>query len=312
MKILITGCAGYIGSKLTTILLEIGHEVIGVDNLYFNQSSICHLAMYKNFKFYNMDVCGREFIPLLDKENFDVIFPLAALVGAKLCEAYPKEASNLNYGQIQTIIDWKLANNSKVRIIYPNTNSGYGVGGGDFCTEESPLQPISTYGITKCTAENYLTSKCPEDSTVFRLATVFGPSYRFRQDLLVNDFVARAYFDKFIVLFESGFRRNYIFIDDVVEAFIWAMKNNINGVYNLGLSSANLTKMELCLKIKEQIPDFVIKEDEFAKDPDKRDYIVSNDKIEKAGFITTHSLEEGIEQLIRFYKMLPRREFCNI
>lgn len=312
MKILITGCAGYIGSMLSTRLVtkHPNSQIVGVDNLMFGQQSLGHLAKYDNFEFIKMDVgdFNSVFNLLKTKGSFDFIFPLAALVGTGLCNTNKALAKEINYLHIHNL----LTRQPNAHIIYPNTNSGYGIGGENFCTEESPLNPISVYGKTKCEAEDCLLES--GNHTIFRLATVFGASYRFRQDLLVNDFVARAYKDSFIVLFEANFRRNYISVDDVVNAFEYAMDKNrlAPGVYNLGLSEANLTKMELCLKIKRQVPEFVIKTDEFAKDPDKRDYIISNDKVEKAGFIPQINLETGIKELIHFYKMLPRKEFTNV
>ena len=316
MKILITGCAGYIGSKLTTFFTKLNknNQIIGIDNLLYNQKSLGHLADYNNFKFYNLDVRNPDFINLLKiKNDFDFIFPLAALVGVKICNVCPSETIAINYKQIIDIVNWKLKTKSNAKIVYLNTNSGYGIGGPDYCTEKSPLNPISLYGKSKCAAERYLLRNCSFDTMIFRLATVFGPSFRFRQDLLVNDFVARAYYDKFIILFESWFRRNYISIQDVIKAFHWTTQidKSLYGVYNLGLSEANFTKKELCLKIKEQLPEFIIKEDEFSKDPDKRNYIVSNKKIEKAGFKAQTKIQTGIKQLIRFYETLPKREFTN-
>jgi len=312
MKILITGCAGYIGSMLTTSLVDKypDAEIIGIDNLMFGQQSIGHLAKHPNFTFINMDVTSKTFDKVFLRENhgFDYIFPLAALVGAKLSDINHQVTKAVNFTHIGQMAGW----NPNAHIIYPNTNSGYGVGGEDFCTEESPLNPISEYGKTKCAAEASLLMR--GKSTVFRLATVFGPSYRFRQDLLVNDFTARAVFDKFIVLFEAGFRRNYIGVEDVINAFMYAMNPSQvpYGVYNLGLSEANLTKMQLCELIQTHIPDFVLKTDEFAQDPDKRDYIVSNQKIEDTGFTPQVSLTTGIQQLIRFYGSLPRKQFTNV
>jgi len=314
MKILITGCAGYLGSKLSTLLLQKmpDVEIVGIDNLMYGQQSIGHLSTYENFLFQNLDIRNDKFLKILKTGNFDAVYPLAGLVGMRSCDLVEKNSWEINYQQIKNIVDWKLQTNSDIKIIFPNTNSGYGIGDSDYCTEESPLRPVSVYGEVKVAAEKYLIEHCP-DATSFRLATVFGPSYRFRQEIMTNDFVSKAYFLGYMVIFEPHFRRNHVSVDDVVRAFCWALENKTTtkGVYNLGLTSANCTKKELALKIKKQLPKLVIVEDNFTNDPDKRDYIVSNEKLEKAGFIPQTTLETGIKQLIRFYKTLPRKQFTN-
>lgn len=297
-KILITGGAGYIGTVLANelSLLSDVSEIVIYDNLMYKQSGVFALLSNSKIKFIYGDV--REY-DKFEKEilKADVIFPLAAIVGFPACERDKQLASQINSKQIQFIMG---AKSYHTKVILPNSNSGYGVGeSGKLCTEESPLRPISAYGTTKCEGESYAIDG---GAVALRLATVFGPSYRFRKDLLVNDFVQRAMVDKFIVLFEASFKRNFIHIKDVVSAMILMMNNyeKYQGqVFNVGLSSANLSKMELCEKIKEQIPSFVIKTDDFAKDLDKRDYVVSNEKLEKTGWKAATSIEQGISELIK-------------
>ena len=297
-KILITGGAGYIGTVLANelSLLSDVSEIVIYDNLMYKQSGVFALLSNSKIKFIYGDV--REY-DKFEKEilKADVIFPLAAIVGFPACERDKQLASQINSKQIQFIMG---AKSYHTKVILPNSNSGYGVGeSGKLCTEESPLRPISAYGTTKCEGESYAIDG---GAVALRLATVFGPSYRFRQDWLVNDFVQRAMVDKFIVLFEASFKRNFIHIKDVVSAMILMMNNyeKYQGqVFNVGLSSANLSKMELCEKIKEQIPSFVIKTDDFAKDLDKRDYVVSNEKLEKTGWKAATSIEQGISELIK-------------
>lgn len=297
-KILITGGAGYIGTVLANelSLLSDVSEIVIYDNLMYKQSGVFALLSNPKIKFIYGDV--REY-DKFEKEilKADVIFPLAAIVGFPACERDKQLASQINSKQIQFIMG---AKSYHTKVILPNSNSGYGVGEkGKFCTEESPLRPISAYGTTKCEGEAYAIEG---GAVALRLATVFGPSFRFRKDLLVNDFVQRAMVDNFIILFEANFKRNFIHIKDVVSAMILMMNNyeKYQGqVFNVGLSSANLSKMELCKKIKEQIPSFVIKTDDFAKDLDKRDYVVSNEKLEKTGWKADTSIEQGISELIK-------------
>lgn len=310
-KILITGGAGYIGSTLTPKLLELGHHVTVVDNFYFNsQTSLLGCCKYENFDIIEADARDSQLIKSL-LPKFDIIIPLAAIVGAPACKKDQIGAQSVNFDAVKLIAD-NISNSQK--ILYPNTNSGYGIGkAGEFCTEESPLNPISLYGKTKVDAELLLLEK--GNAITFRLATVFGISPRMRLDLLVNDFTFRAVNDKFIVLFEAHFKRNYIHVADVAKAFIHGINNfeTMKGnAYNVGLSSANLSKLELCEKIKQYIPDFVIKQDEFAKDPDQRDYIVSNDKIEKTGYKPDVDLDMGIKELIKGYKMIKNNVYTNL
>jgi len=305
-KILVTGGAGYIGSVLCTHLLDLGYSVTIVDKLMFDPNSIKHLFSYKNFSFYNEDVNNNKFIiKIIGK--FDYIIPLAALVGAPLCDKYKKEAIKTNYNSIKYIVS-NLK--KKQRIIYLTTNSGYGIGEKNkFCDENSPLKPISLYGKTKCQAEDVV--KLFKNSICFRLATVFGVSYRMRSDLLVNNFVYKSLADNKIDIFEPHFRRNYIHIKDVVSAIIFAIKkfNSLKGeVYNLGLSSANITKLQLAKKIKKIYSPVKLKVIYNKSDPDKRDYFVSNKKIEKKGFKAKYSLEDGIQELISYFSFLKKKK----
>jgi nucleoside-diphosphate-sugar epimerase len=298
-KILITGAAGYLGSMLATKLVSLNYFVTAVDILKYDKNSLSHLFGKKNFRFIKGDIRQISCIKKIVKSQ-DFIFPLAALVGAPLCEKYKKNAIKTNLKSIEYLIKYLK---SEQKIIYPTTNSGYGIGEKNkFCDENSPLKPISLYGVTKAEAEkivlNYKNSVC------FRLATVFGYSYRMRTDLLVNNFVEKAVKKKKLDLFEAHFRRNYIHISDVVSAFIYAIKNfnKLKGqTYNLGLSSANLTKIALAKKIKKKIMNLKIKIIKNRFDPDKRDYYVSNKKIEKAGFKPSVSIENGIEELIQLF-----------
>ncbi len=295
-KILITGGAGYIGSMLTTKLIEKGYRVTVIDSLQFSKNSLNHLFAHKNFKFIYGDVRNKNLIKKNIKKH-NIIIPLAALVGAPLCEKYKKEAKEVNFGSIKYML--KIVS-KKQKIIFPTTNSGYGIGQKEkYCDENSPLNPISFYGKTKTEAEKIVLEF--ENSICFRLATIFGYSYRMRTDLLVNNFVYNALKFKKLKLYEPHFRRNYIHIIDVVRAFIFAIKNFNklkSNTYNLGLSSANLTKLMLAKKIKKQFKEVKISIIRNRKDPDQRDYFVSNKKIEKKGFKPIISLEEGIAELL--------------
>ncbi|WP_270978583.1 NAD-dependent epimerase/dehydratase family protein [Campylobacter helveticus] len=309
-KVLITGGAGYIGSVLSPILLNKGYEVVVVDNLFYNQVSLLPLASYKNFRFINGDAMDATLIKQ-EVAKADIIIPLAAFVGAPLCKKNAKLARMINFEAIKMISDFA----SKEQIfIYPNTNSGYGIGDKDaMCDENSPLRPISEYGKDKVEAELYLLEK--GNCVTFRLATVFGVSARMRLDLLVNDFTYRAYKDKFIVLFEEHFRRNYIHVRDVAKGFIHGIENyeKMKGeAYNMGLSSANLTKRQLAETIKKFVPDFYIHSASIGEDPDKRDYLVSNAKLEATGWKPDVSLEEGIEELLRAFAMMKVNAFANV
>jgi nucleoside-diphosphate-sugar epimerase len=311
MKIFITGGAGYLGSVIVGKMLNAGHEVVVLDKLLFNQTSLLSYTSNPKFKFIYGDVRNVELLQTLCKEA-DVIIPLAAIVGFPACASDPKLAKEINFDQIFNIV--KFAKNKK--ILYPNTNSGYGLGTGQKeCTEESPIAPISVYGQTKCDSENFL--RANTSAITFRLATVFGVSPRMRTDLLVNDFTYKAITDKYIVIFEKNFKRNFIHVEDVASAFLFMLENyeTYKGeIFNVGLSSANLSKQELLEKIQSHVKDFAVSYNDFYEDPDKRDYIVSNAKIEATGWMPEWDLDKGIKQLIQGYQMIVPKmgaEFRN-
>jgi nucleoside-diphosphate-sugar epimerase len=313
MKILITGGAGYLGSVITKRMLDEGHEVVVLDKLIFNQTSLLGYTYTSKFKFIYGDVRNEKLLEKLCNEA-DVIIPLAAIVGFPACDADPKLAKEINFQQIVNIV--KFTNGKGKKILYPNTNSGYGIGIGQTeCTEESPLSPISVYGQTKCEAENFLMTST--DAIIFRLATVFGVSTRMRTDLLVNDFVYKAITDKYIVVFEKTFKRNFIHIRDVASAFIFMLDryDTYKGeIFNVGLSDANFSKQELLEKIQTHVKDFAVSYNDYYEDPDKRDYIVSNDKIERTGWRPHMDLDKGIKELIMAYQMIVPKmgaEFRN-
>ena len=306
-NILVTGGAGYIGSTLVPKLLNEGHNVTVLDNFMYGQTSLNQLCANKQFNVYNGDVrLKQDLFPLL--KQADVIIPLAAYVGAPLCNKDPIGATSTNKDAIFMMID----NLSKEQIvIMPTTNSAYGTG--TYCTEESALNPISRYAIDKVEVEKRLLDH--PNTISYRLATVFGMSPRMRIDLLVNDFVHRAVKDGFTILFEGHFKRNYVHVADVSNAFIHSLNNydNMkNEIYNVGLSEANISKKELCEAIQKYIPTFTFMEAEVGKDPDQRNYIVSNDKIESTGFKTEVSLNAGIQELIKGYRMIRNTVYGNI
>jgi nucleoside-diphosphate-sugar epimerase len=310
MKILVTGGAGYIGSVLVPVLLYIGHEVTVIDNFFYKQNSLLDVCYHPNFHVIIGDVRDEAFMKNHINKH-DVIIPLAAIVGAPACNKDKQLAKEVNYEAIKII---GTVASSDQMVLFPTTNSGYGIGqSGVYCDEATPLKPISLYGQTKADAEKMLLEY--GGAITFRLATVFGTSPRMRLDLLLNDFVYKALTDRFIVLFESHFKRNYIHIRDVASAFLFGIKHyeKMKGEpFNLGLSDANLSKMELCMKIKQHLPDFHIFESDIGEDPDKRDYIVSNAKIESLGFRPQYSLDMGIKELIRAYSMLNLHNFKNV
>ena len=308
-NILITGGGGYIGSMLTTELINLGFKVTVIDLLKFDKGSLDHLYFEKNFTFIKGDVRNLNLLKKYISKN-EFIIPMAALVGAPLCEKNKKEAIETNFQSIKNILK-NLSNKNK--LIYLTTNSGYGIGEKNkFCDENSPLNPISLYGKTKCDAENEVMKY--KNTISFRLATVFGASYRMRSDLLVNNFVERAVNQNFLDIFEPQFRRNFIHIRDVVKAIIFSVKNFNklkSNIFNLGLSSANITKIQLAKKIKKKIKTLKIKVIQNKKDPDKRDYFVSNLKIEKKGFKARISLEEGIGELINVFRNNKKKIINN-
>ncbi len=310
MNILITGGAGYIGSILAPRLLALGHQVTVVDNFMYKQTSLLDCCAQSGLTVVRGDVRDAKLLkPHVAKA--DVIIPLACLVGAPVCSQKPVEARSINLDAIKMLIEMSSA---QQMILSPTTNSGYGIGEeGMFCTEETPMRPVSLYGTLKVELEECLLSSGHAIS--LRLATVCGVSPRMRMDLLVNDFTYRAVIDRFIVLFEAHFKRNYIHVQDVASAFIHAMANfdsMKNQAYNVGLSEANLSKMELCLEIQKQVPEFCIMESEIGKDPDQRNYIVSNEKIEKTGFKPAVTIQAAIRELIKGYQIIRRNDFTNL
>jgi len=305
-NILITGGAGYIGSVLVPELLQDGHNVTVLDNFIFGQSSLNHVCYHPNFRVYRGDVrIEADMLPLM--KDADIIIPLAAYVGAPFCDRDPIGATTTNKDAIFMMM--KYLDKDQV-VIMPTTNSAYGTG--DNCTEESPLNPISRYAIDKVEVEKVLMNH--SNATSLRLATVFGMSPRMRIDLLVNDMTYRAVYDGFVVLFESHFKRNYIHVRDVVQAFKMAIvQETMRGqIYNVGLSSANVSKRELCDIIKTYVPRFEIVEAEIGKDKDQRNYVVSNEKIELEGFKPNYNLNNGIQELLKGFTMIKNTKYGNV
>lgn len=309
-NILVTGGAGYIGSILVPILLSQGHSVTVLDALIFNQTPLLDCCSNPKFEFIRGDICEKSLIDKLIAQS-DIIIPLAAIVGAPACKKNPDHSHLVNYQAHMNIV--KMVSKNQ-RVVFPTTNSGYGIGEKDtFCTEESPLRPVSEYGRVKVEIERAFLDK--GNAVTFRLATVFGMSPRMRMDLLVNDFTYRAYKDRSIILFEENFRRNFIHIGDVAKAFIFAIENfqiMQGDPFNVGLSSANLTKKQLCEKIKEHVPDLYIHCAPIGEDPDKRDYLVSNAKIEALGWRPVYTLDDGIKELLKGFQILNPRRFVNV
>ncbi len=310
MKILVTGAAGYIGSVFVPILLKEGHEVIAIDSFMYNQASLLDCCCDEKLTIIRGDARDKELISGCLK-NVNAIFPLACVTGAPVCSEDPVGARTVNLDAVKMILE--LRSKDQV-IIFPTTNSGYGVGQeGVYCTEETPLKPISFYGNLKLEAEKRILDA--GNGITLRLATVFGISPRMRLDLLVNDFVYRAVTDRFVVLFQDRFKRNYLHVRDVAKAFIHCLGNfdkMKDEPYNVGLSDANLSKWELCEEIKKQVPDFYFIEAEIGEDPDKRNYIVSNAKIEATGFKPDISLQAGIAELIKGYQIVRKNQFSNV
>jgi len=309
-NILVTGGAGYLGSILVPELLRMGHRVTVLDNFTYKQNSLAHVCNDSNFQIVKGDVrLKKTLLPLINK--VEIIIPLAALVGAPLCDRDPINAKTINRDSMLALFE--LAKDEQY-ILMPTTNSAYGYGDiNNLCSENSELRPISQYAQEKVEVEKNLMSR--PNSISFRLATVFGMSPRMRIDLLVNDFVYRAIHDRFVILFESHYKRNYIHIRDVTRVFLHAIKNQdrMKGqIYNVGLSEANLSKRELCERIQKHVPEFIFQEAKIGKDPDQRNYIVSNEKIEKTGFKPAYSLDSGIKELIKGYSMLQNTRYSNI
>ena len=308
-SILVTGGAGYLGAVMVPELLKANYRVTILDNFMYDQNSLAHVCADADFNVVRGDVrVETTILPLLKKA--DVLIPLAALVGAPLCAKDPIGARTTNRDAVLMM----LKNLSKDQmVIMPTTNSAYGTGQeNNYCTEESPLQPISQYARQKVEVEQALMEH--PNAISFRLATVFGMSPRMRIDLLVNDFTYRAVYDRFVVLFEGHFRRNYIHVRDVARVFLHALNNyeKMKGqIYNVGLSDANLSKKALCQLIQSHIPDFIFLEAPVGKDPDQRNYIVSNAKIEATGFRAKYSLEMGIQELIKGYTMIRNTKYVN-
>jgi len=308
--ILVTGGAGYLGSIMVPAFLDVGYRVTVLDNFMFKQNPLAHVCANPDFNVVRGDARDEALIKSLIKD-VDVVIPLAALVGAPLCNNDQIGTVMINRDSVIMMLKQLSADQ---RVLMPITNSGYGIGEkGKFCTEETPLRPISLYGTTKVEAEAAALER--GNAISFRLATVFGMAPRFRLDLLVNDFVYRAVNDRAVVLFEADFKRNYIHIRDVANAFLHGLENferMKNEPYNVGLSDANLSKRELCEKIHEHVPSFVFMEAPIGEDPDKRDYIVSNEKIEATGYRPQHSLDDGIRELIKGYTMVKNSMYGNV
>jgi len=310
-KVLITGGAGYLGSTLTEVLLSKGYSVTVLDNLTYKQLSLTSFCHNKNFNLIVGDVRNNKLLASL-VEAHDIIIPLAAIVGMPACKKDPGLTVAVNYQQIKDIVEYIQPSQ---KLLVPNTNSQYG-SSETIITEESPFNPLSLYAQTKCDAEKLVLES--GNGISLRLATVFGVSYRQRMDLLVNDFVYRAFTDEFLVLFESHFLRNYVHVRDVAKAFVHLIENyhslNFNA-YNVGLTSANMSKLQLAQKIKEYVSNLVIIEEQFKEDFDKRNYVVSNEKLEKTGWSCDYSLDAGIQELLKAYKMISNfknKDFTNL
>lgn len=309
MDILVTGGAGYIGSILVPMLLSEGHKVTVLDSFLYQQNSLLDCCFEKNLTVIRGDVRDSKLLSELVPRS-DAILPLACLTGAPICARDPETAKAVNYEAVKLIADQSSSNQI---IIFPCTNSGYGIGQKDIhCDETTPLRPISLYGRLKVDIESYLLEK--GNCVTVRFATLFGVSPRMRLDLLVNDFTYRAVVDRFIVLFEPHFKRNYLHVRDAARSFMHAIENydKMRGQpYNVGLSDANISKWELCEVIRRHVPDFYFTEAEVGKDPDQRNYIVSNRKIEATGFQPIVGLDDGIEELIKGYQVIRRDQYCN-
>jgi nucleoside-diphosphate-sugar epimerase len=309
-KVLVTGGAGYLGSVLVEHLLNAGHHVTVVDNLMYLQQSLFHVCPHPRFDFVFGDARDEGLMRRLIREA-DVLIPLAAVVGAPACDRDPWLARSVNFEAVRMLNGLR---SPRQLVVFPTTNSGYGSqSGAQFCTEETPLEPISLYGQTKCQAEAELLGS--PNTITLRLATVFGMSPRMRLDLLVNHFVYAAVTDRYLVIFEKDFKRNFLHIRDVADCFVHAIAHAgrmVGRPYNAGLDNANLSKEELALKVKQYVPSFYLHFSEVGSDPDKRNYIVSNQRLREAGFEARRSLDDGIGELLKGYRMLARRAMYNV
>jgi nucleoside-diphosphate-sugar epimerase len=309
-RVVITGGAGYLGSVLCEHLLAAGYHVTVVDRLFHNQSSLFHLCHNPNFDFVFGDVRDE---PLMKRTiaDADVLIPLAAVVGAPACDRDPWLATSVNFDAVRML---NRIRSPRQLVVYPNTNSGYGTKSGDqMCTEDTPLEPISLYGKTKCDAERELLGT--PNAITLRLATVFGTSPRMRIDLLVNHFVYVAVTDGYIVIFEKHFKRNFVHIRDIADCFLHCIAHApqmAGRPYNVGLDAANVSKEMLAKQVQKHVPRFVIQFSEIGVDPDKRDYIVSNQRLREAGFEASRSLDDGIQELLRGYRMMGRSALKNV
>jgi len=310
-KVLITGGAGYLGSVLTELLLSKGYKVTVLDNLMYKQTSVAPFAYHNNFKFILGDVRDEQTLKPLVKSH-DILIPLAAIVGMPACKANPQATIDINLRQVQNIVAWS---NKDQMILIPNTNSQYG-SSTEIITEESPFNPLSLYAETKCNAEKAVLDS--GNGIAMRLATVFGMSYRMRLDLLVNDFVYKAMTDGTLVLFESHFMRNYIHVRDIANTFLFMIENYNecnNNAFNVGLTEANCTKLDLANIIQKYIPSLVVVENNFKQDFDQRNYMVSNAKLESKGWKPEFSLEKGIQELIEGYQLIIKnknKDYTNL
>ena len=310
LRVLITGGAGYVGSVLSEHLLDHGYRVTVVDNLHYGQANLFHLCATSGFDFVNGDARDERLMARLVPEA-DVLIPLAAIVGAPACDRDPQLATSVNLEAVQLV---DRLRSPRQLVVFPTTNSGYGTKTGDVhCTEDTPLEPISLYGRTKVQAEAELLAR--PNTITLRLATVFGTSPRMRLDLLVNHFVHEAVTTRYLVIFEKDFKRNYIHIRDVAACFRHCIEHSegmVGRAYNAGLDSANLSKEELALTIKKYVPNFFIHFSEIGHDPDKRNYVVSNQRLREAGFEARRSLDEGVQELLKAYRMMGRAPFSNV
>ena len=309
-RVLVTGGAGYLGSILCEHLIAAGYAVTVLDSLQHGGAPLLHLGASPRFDFVRGDARDEEVMRGLLARH-DVVVPLAAIVGASACDRDPQMAESVNLGAIR-MLD-RLRSPDQL-VVFPNTNSGYGTRAElAVCTEDTPLEPISLYGRTKVQAEAELLGR--PNAVSLRLATVFGLSPRMRLDLLVNHFVHVAVTQGYLVLFEAHFRRNFVHVRDVADAVLHAIANGgamAGRAYNVGLDEANLTKAELAERVRAQVPHFHVTEAAIGRDPDRRDYLVSNERLRAAGFVARRGLDDGIRELIKGLAMLPRSPFHNV